>query len=56
MLDRKVTYYKPHGACWRLSNNYFDFDVGDNSGVMQGCRCPHCSPGNTRNLVKKLPA
>ena len=20
------------------------------------CRCPHCSPGNTRNLVKKLPA
>ena len=36
MLDRKVTYYKPHGACWRLSNDYFDFDVDDNTGVMQG--------------------
>ena len=36
MLDRKVTYYKPHGACWRLTNDYFDLDVDDNTGVMQG--------------------
>jgi hypothetical protein len=36
MLERKVTYYKPHGACWRLSNDYFDLDVDDNTGVMQG--------------------
>ena len=36
MLERKVTYYKPHGACWRLSNNYFELDVDDHTGVMQG--------------------
>ena len=36
MLERKVTYYKPHGACWRLSNDYFVLDVDDYTGVLQG--------------------
>ena len=36
MLERKITLYKPHGACWRLSNDYFILDVDDISGVLQG--------------------
>ena len=36
MLERKVTLYKPHGVCWRLSNDYFILDVDDVSGVLQG--------------------
>ena len=36
MLERKITLYKPHGACWRLSNDYFILDVDDVSGVLQG--------------------
>ena len=35
-LERKITLYKPHGACWRLSNDYFVLDVDDHSGVLQG--------------------
>ena len=36
MLERKITLYKPHGACLRLSNDYFILDVDDISGVLQG--------------------
>ncbi len=36
MLERKITLYKPHGACWRLSNDYFILDVDDVTGVLQG--------------------
>jgi len=36
LLQRKITLYKPHGACWRLSNDYFVLDVDDDSGVLQG--------------------
>ena len=36
MLERRVTLYKPHGACWRLSNDYFVLDVDDLTGVLQG--------------------
>jgi len=35
-LDRKITLYKPSGACWRLSNDYFILDVDDYCGVLQG--------------------
>ena len=36
MLERRVTLYKPHGACWRLSNDYVVLDVDDYAGVLQG--------------------
>ena len=36
MLERRVTLYKPHGACWRLTNDYFTLDVDDYAGVLQG--------------------
>ena len=36
MLERKITYYRPSGACWRISNDYFELDVDDITGVMQG--------------------